>query len=100
MSWDKKEGEEVRRGDVVAQVETDKAIMDMEAPRHGFIAKFLVGTGTKDILLGTVSALYMCGVLGRGGVGHVRALCAGREKVALLCVAALECHESCTCSAS
>ncbi|KAL5493444.1 hypothetical protein EMCRGX_G014628 [Ephydatia muelleri] len=53
VSWDKKEGEEVRRGDVVAQVETDKATMDMEAPRHGFIAKFLVGTGTKDILLGT-----------------------------------------------
>ena len=55
VSWEKKEGDEVKRGDVVAQVETDKATMDMEVPRHGFIAKFLVGAGTKDIPLGMVS---------------------------------------------
>ena len=86
MSWDKKEGEEVRRGDVVAQVETDKATMDMEAPRHGFIAKFLVGTGTKDILLGTVSALYMCGVLGRGGCwSRACFMCRTRKGCTSLC---------------
>lgn len=65
VSWDKKEGQQVRRGDVVAQVETDKATMDMESPRNGFIAKFLVSGGTKDIPLGTVSVYgggcyYVC----------------------------------------
>ena len=55
VSWEKKEGQEVRRGDIVAQVETDKATMDMESPRNGFIAKLLLPGGTKDIALGTVS---------------------------------------------
>ena len=74
VSWEKKEGDEVKRGDVVAQVETDKATMDMEVPRHGFIAKFLVGAGTKDIPLGMVSTRECVCVC-------VCALSTGRERV-------------------
>lgn len=40
---------------MLAQVETDKATMDMETPREGYLAKILVPGGTKDIPLGTVS---------------------------------------------
>ena len=39
VSWDKQEGDEVEEGDIIAQVETDKAVMDMETTESGFIAK-------------------------------------------------------------
>ncbi|MCE5359775.1 MAG: 2-oxo acid dehydrogenase subunit E2, partial [Acidithiobacillus sp.] len=38
VSWEKKPGERVERGDVVATVETDKAIMDVEVFRSGYLA--------------------------------------------------------------
>ena len=41
-------------GDVLAQVETDKATMDMDSPQTGFMAKIVVPAGTKDIPLGKV----------------------------------------------
>ena len=54
MSWQKEEGEEVEEGDTLAQVETDKATMDMETPSAGFLAKILVPAGAKDLPLGKV----------------------------------------------
>ena len=54
LSWDKAEGDEIEDGDALAQVETDKATMDMEASRSGYLAKILVPAGTKDIPLGKV----------------------------------------------
>jgi pyruvate dehydrogenase E2 component (dihydrolipoamide acetyltransferase) len=45
VSWEKKEGEFVEEGDVLAQVETDKATMEMESPVSGYIAKILVPAG-------------------------------------------------------
>ena len=41
-------------GDVLAQVETDKATMDMDSAMSGYMAKILVPAGTKDIPLGKV----------------------------------------------
>lgn len=58
VSWEKEEGDEVEEGDVIAQVETDKATMDMETAMDGYIAKILVPAGTKDVPLGKVN-LYM-----------------------------------------
>ncbi len=55
MIWEKEEGDELEEGDVLAQIETDKATMDMETPREGYLAKILVPAGTKDIPLGDVS---------------------------------------------
>ncbi len=57
MSWDKEEGEELVEGDVLAQIETDKATMDMETPREGYLAKILVSAGSKDIPLGKVRVM-------------------------------------------
>ena len=46
--WLKKEGDEVKSGDILAEIETDKATMEVEAVDEGFIAKILVPDGTGD----------------------------------------------------
>ena len=55
--WMKKEGEQLAEGDVLAQIETDKAVMDFETPEEGYLAKILISEGTKDIPIGTVSVM-------------------------------------------
>jgi len=47
--WLKKEGEEVKAGDVIAEIETDKATMEFEAADEGTLAKILVPEGAADI---------------------------------------------------
>jgi len=47
VSWKKKEGDSVEIGDIIAEIETDKATMEMEAFDEGVITKILVGEGTK-----------------------------------------------------
>lgn len=59
VSWEKEEGEELIEGDILAQIETDKATMDMETPREGYLAKILLPAGTKDIPLGKVSYMFL-----------------------------------------
>lgn len=58
-SWKVKEGDEVNPGDVLAEVETDKATLAWENQDEGFIAKILVPEGTKDIKVGTPVALLV-----------------------------------------
>ena len=45
--WNKKEGDQVEEGDILADIETDKATMDYEAPCDGVILKFVIGPGEK-----------------------------------------------------
>jgi pyruvate dehydrogenase E2 component (dihydrolipoamide acetyltransferase) len=47
--WLKKEGDRVKSGDVIAEIETDKATMEYEAVDEGTIAKILVPEGTQDV---------------------------------------------------
>src|SRR4051794_38119542 len=47
--WLKKEGDKVRPGDVIAEIETDKATMEVEAVDEGTLAKILVPEGTADV---------------------------------------------------
>ena len=47
VKWLKKEGDAVKSGDVLAEVETDKATMDLEAFDSGILRKILVQEGTK-----------------------------------------------------
>ena len=54
VAWEKNEGDEIMDGDVLAQVETDKATMDMDSAMSGYMAKIVVPAGTKDIPLGKV----------------------------------------------
>lgn len=47
--WVKKEGDTVKSGDVIAEIETDKATMEVEAVDEGVLAKILVPEGTADV---------------------------------------------------
>ena len=47
--WLKKEGEEIRAGDVIAEIETDKATMEVEAVDEGILSKILVADGTAGV---------------------------------------------------
>src|SRR5437588_9436507 len=47
--WLKKEGEKVKPGDVIAEIETDKATMEVEAVDEGTLAKIVVPEGTTDV---------------------------------------------------
>ncbi|HEY9213102.1 MAG TPA: biotin/lipoyl-containing protein, partial [Ancylobacter sp.] len=47
--WLKKEGDKVAPGDVIAEIETDKATMEVEAIDEGTLAKILVPEGTQDV---------------------------------------------------
>jgi pyruvate dehydrogenase E2 component (dihydrolipoamide acetyltransferase) len=53
-AWQKKVGDEVVPGDVLVEIETDKAQMDFECQEEGFLAKVLIDTGAKDIPVGQV----------------------------------------------
>ena len=55
--WLKKEGDKVKSGDVIAEIETDKATMEVEAVDEGTLAKILVPEGTADVPVNDVIAV-------------------------------------------
>ncbi|MGO4715713.1 pyruvate dehydrogenase complex dihydrolipoamide acetyltransferase [Bradyrhizobium sp. 2TAF24] len=55
--WLKKEGDKVKSGDVIAEIETDKATMEVEAVDEGTLAKILVPEGTADVPVNNVIAV-------------------------------------------
>jgi len=57
--WLKKEGETVKSGDVIAEIETDKATMEVEAVDDGTLGKILVPEGTTDVAVNTPIAMIL-----------------------------------------
>jgi len=57
--WLKKEGDSVSSGDVIAEIETDKATMEVEAVDEGTLGKILVGEGAEGIAVNTPIALLL-----------------------------------------
>ena len=57
--WLKKEGDAVRSGDVIAEIETDKATMEVEAVDEGTLGKILVPEGTNDVAVNTPIAVIL-----------------------------------------
>jgi pyruvate dehydrogenase E1 component beta subunit len=55
--WLVKEGDEVKSGDILAEIETDKATMEFEAVDEGTIAKIVIPEGTDEVKVGTVIAV-------------------------------------------
>ncbi|MCP4821206.1 MAG: biotin/lipoyl-binding protein, partial [Shimia sp.] len=55
--WLVKEGDTVQSGDIIAEIETDKATMEFEAVDEGTIGKILVAEGTEDVSVNTVIAI-------------------------------------------
>ncbi|CAM9358662.1 unnamed protein product [Choristocarpus tenellus] len=51
--WLKAEGDEIAPGDLICQLETDKATMDFEAQDDSFLAKILLAEGTQNVTVGT-----------------------------------------------
>jgi len=51
--WLKKEGDEIKAGDVIAEIETDKATMEVEAVDEGVLGKILVAEGTEGVPVNT-----------------------------------------------
>ncbi|MFZ1951163.1 MAG: pyruvate dehydrogenase complex E1 component subunit beta [Pseudolabrys sp.] len=60
--WLKKEGDKVKSGDIIAEIETDKATMEVEAADEGTLGKILVPEGTADVAVNTPIAV----ILGEG----------------------------------
>lgn len=54
-TWQKKPGDTIAPGDVLVEIETDKAQMDFEFQEDGVLAKILKGSGEKDVAVGNVS---------------------------------------------
>ena len=55
--WHVKVGDEVKSGDVIAEIETDKATMEVEAAEDGTVAKILIDEGTENVKVNEVIAL-------------------------------------------
>ena len=57
--WNVKEGDSVSSGDVIAEIETDKATMEVEAVDEGVVGKIIVGEGTEGVKVNTPIAVLL-----------------------------------------
>jgi pyruvate dehydrogenase E2 component (dihydrolipoyllysine-residue acetyltransferase) len=57
VAWRKREGDPVRSGEAIAEVEADKTTVDLEAPEDGTLARIVVPAGTEKVKVGAVLAL-------------------------------------------
>lgn len=57
--WLKSEGDQVKSGDVIAEIETDKATMEVEATDEGTLGRILIGDGTENVAVNTPIALIL-----------------------------------------
>src|SRR6478609_6386663 len=57
--WLKKEGDKVKSGDIIAEIETDKATMEYEATDEGTLAKIVVPEGTQDVAVNSIIAVMV-----------------------------------------
>jgi len=55
--WLKKEGDKIKAGDIIAEIETDKATMEYEAVDEGTLAKIVVPEGTQDVAVNAIIAI-------------------------------------------
>lgn len=59
VSWEKKVGDQVSEGDLLCEIETDKATMGFETPEEGYLAKIFIEAGTKDIPIGKLLCIIV-----------------------------------------
>ena len=59
VSWEKQEGDALNEGDLMAQIETDKATMEFETPEEGFLAKIILPAGSKDVPIGKLLCIIV-----------------------------------------
>jgi pyruvate dehydrogenase E1 component beta subunit len=78
--WLKKEGDQIKSGDVIAEIETDKATMEVEAADEGTLGKILVPEGTSDVAVNTPIAVILAE--GEDARGYKNGDVATQEKAA------------------
>lgn len=59
VSWVKHEGDRLEEGDLLCEIETDKATMGFETPEPGYLAKILVPEGSKDVPIGRLLCILV-----------------------------------------
>merc|ERR1719339_821135 len=59
VTWEKKEGDKVSEGDLLCEIETDKATMGFETPEEGYLAKVFIEAGTRDIPIGKLLCIIV-----------------------------------------
>ena len=57
--WLKSVGDQIKAGDLIAEIETDKATMEYEAPEDGILVRILIPDGSEDVAVGTVLAMMV-----------------------------------------
>src|SRR5215203_5332311 len=81
--WLKREGDKVKSGDVIAEIETDKATMEVEAVDEGTLGKILVPEGTADVAVNTpIATILADGETGDGAVDAASVKPAPQQKAA------------------
>jgi pyruvate dehydrogenase E1 component beta subunit len=80
--WLKKEGETIKSGDVIAEIETDKATMEVEATDEGTLGKILIPEGTADVAVNTPIATILADGESAADLGKVAAAPAPQQKAA------------------
>ncbi len=70
--WLKKEGDAIKSGDVIAEIETDKATMEIEAADEGTLGKILVPEGTADVAVNTPIAVILGEGEDKGALNNVK----------------------------
>jgi pyruvate dehydrogenase E2 component (dihydrolipoamide acetyltransferase) len=59
VSWQKQEGDQLSEGDLLCEIETDKATMGFETPEEGYLAKVLIKEGTRDVPVGKLLCIIV-----------------------------------------
>jgi pyruvate dehydrogenase E1 component beta subunit len=88
--WLKKEGEAIKSGDVIAEIETDKATMEVEATDEGTLGKILIPEGTADVAVNTPIATILADGESAADAGKAAAASAKTEKPAPAAPAVVE----------
>ena len=104
--WLKKEGDPVKTGDVIAEIETDKATMEYEAIEDGTLAKIVVPEGTNDVPVNQLIAVLAqegedvkAAAAGEGWGAGAAALGAGAAPLLAAAAAAFTSSPSCAITA-
>ncbi|KAI8502234.1 hypothetical protein Bbelb_198220 [Branchiostoma belcheri] len=59
VSWEKQVGDQLNEGDLLAEIETDKATMGFETPEEGYLARIFIEAGAKDIPIGKLLCIIV-----------------------------------------
>jgi pyruvate dehydrogenase E2 component (dihydrolipoamide acetyltransferase) len=59
VKWNKKEGDKIKSGDIIAEIETDKATMELEASNAGILGKIIMPEGSEAVKVNTLIAILL-----------------------------------------